>query len=49
MIAAVGDYVQEKGLAGLTLETNKYAPAAHFYRKNGFQDNEYVILMYKEL
>lgn len=49
LLQAVEDYVKEKGLAGLTLETNKYAPAPNFYRKNGFQDNEYVILMYKEV
>ena len=48
LIQAVEEYVKEKGLAGLTLETNKYAPAPNFYRKNGFQDNDYVIVMYKE-
>ena len=48
LLQAVETYVKEKGLAGLTLETNKYAPAPNFYRKNGFQDNEYVIVMYKE-
>lgn len=49
LLQAVENYVKEKSLAGLTLETNKYAPAPIFYRKNGFQDNEYVIVMYKEL
>ena len=49
LLQAVENYVNDKGLAGLTLETNKYAPAPNFYRKNGFQDNEYVIVMYKEL
>ncbi|MBR6642829.1 MAG: GNAT family N-acetyltransferase [Lachnospiraceae bacterium] len=48
LLQAVERYVKKKGLAGMTLETNKYAPAPHFYRKNGFQDNEYVIVMYKE-
>jgi len=48
LLQAVEAYVKEKGLAGITLETNKYAPAPSFYRKNGFQDNEYVIVMYKE-
>lgn len=48
LLQEVENYVKEKGLAGLTLETNKYAPAPGFYRKNGFQDNEYVIVMYKE-
>ena len=48
LLQTVEAYVKEKGLAGLTLETNKYAPAPGFYRKNGFQDNEYVIVMYKE-
>lgn len=41
-------YVKEKGLAGLTLCTNKYAPAPSFYRKNGFSDNEFITFMYKE-
>ena len=49
LIATVEAYIKEKGLAGLTLETNKYAPAPLFYKKNGFAENEYVILMYKEM
>ena len=42
-------YVAEKGLAGITLSTNKYAPAPLFYRKNGFLDCEHVIFMAKEM
>ena len=49
LLKKVEEYSREKGLAGLTLSTNKYAPAPLFYRKNGFQDNEYVVLMYKEI
>ena len=48
LINAAEDYVKEHKLAGLTLCTNKYAPAPNFYRKNGFTDNEYIMFMYKE-
>lgn len=39
----------EKGLAGITLSTNRYAPAPVFYRKNGFADCEHVLFMAKEI
>ena len=42
-------YVREKGLAGITLSTNRYAPAPNFYRKNGFTDCEHVLFMAKEI
>ena len=42
-------YITEKGLAGITLSTNKYAPAPHFYSKNGFMNCEHVIFMAKEM
>ncbi len=42
-------YASERKLAGLTLSTNRYAPAPDFYRKNGFSDNEYIFFMYKEI
>ncbi|MBP3922372.1 MAG: GNAT family N-acetyltransferase [Ruminiclostridium sp.] len=48
LINEVEKYVKEHSLAGLTLCTNKYAPAPHFYRKNGFMDNEFIGFMYKE-
>ena len=48
LINAAEEYVKEHGLAGLTLCTNKYAPAPNFYRKNGFVDNEFIMFMYKE-
>lgn len=48
LINAAEEYVNEHSLAGLTLCTNKYAPAPNFYRKNGFVDNEFIMLMYKE-
>ena len=49
LMNAAEKYVQEHGLAGLTLCTNKYAPARDFYRKNGFTNNEFVMFMYKEV
>lgn len=49
LIRKVEEYVKEKGLAGITLSTNKYAPAPQFYKKNGFTENEYIFFMYKEI
>ena len=48
LINAAEEYVSKHKLAGLTLCTNKYAPAPNFYRKNGFTDNEFIMFMYKE-
>ena len=48
LLKAAEQYSAEHGLAGLTLCTNKYAPARDFYRKNGFSDNEYIVFMFKE-
>lgn len=45
-VTALG-YIKEKGLAGFTLNTNRYTPAPIFYRKNGFCDGEHVLFMYK--
>lgn len=41
-------HVQEKRMAGITLSTNRYAPAADFYRKNGFTGCEHVLFLCKE-
>ena len=49
LLGKVEEYIREKGLAGITLSTNKYAPAPHFYRKNGFVDCEHVLFMAKEM
>ena len=49
LINAAEEYVNKHKLAGLTLCTNKYAPAPNFYRKNGFNDNEFIMFMYKEM
>ena len=49
LLKQVEAYVQEKGLAGITLSTNKYAPAPNFYRKNGLVDCEHVLFMCKEM
>lgn len=49
LIKTAEKYVKKYSLAGLTLCTNKYAPAPAFYHKNGFEDNEAIMFMYKEL
>ncbi len=49
LVGKVEEYVKDKRLAGITLSTNKYAPAPLFYKKNGFAENEYIFFMYKEL
>ena len=48
LLDEIEKYVKENKLAGVTLSTNKYAPAPLFYRKNGFTDCEHVIFMAKE-
>lgn len=47
LIEYLEEYVREHALAGITLLTNKYTPAPDFYRKNGFDQAEHVIFMYK--
>lgn len=49
LLQRLEEYINEKGLAGITLSTNKYAPAPLFYRKNGFVDCEHVLYMCKEM
>lgn len=49
LLKQIEKYINEKGLAGITLSTNKYAPVPAFYRKNGFTDCEHVIFMAKEI
>lgn len=49
LLAQVEAYAAERGLAGLTLSTNRYAPAPLFYRKHGFTDCGHVLFMAKEL
>lgn len=49
LIKHVEQYVLENGLAGITLCTNRHAPAADFYRRNGFRDCEHVLFLCKEM
>lgn len=49
LLNEVEEYVKKHKLAGITLSTNKYAPAPKFYQKNGFANCEHVIFMAKEL
>ena len=49
LLKAVEKYIKEKHLAGVTLSTNKYAPAPKFYEKNGYMNCEHVMFMAKEL
>lgn len=49
LLKRVEEYIKEKGLAGITLLTNKYTPAPKFYRKNGFIDCEHILYMCKEV
>ena len=43
------EYVLEKGLAGITLATNRYVPAPAFYKKNGYFECEHVLYMGKAI
>ena len=49
LLKKVEEYINEKQLAGMTLSTNKYAPAPMFYKKNGFVDCEHILFMCKEM
>lgn len=49
LLKQIEAYIKENGLAGITLSTNKYAPAPDFYQKNGFSVCEHIIFMAKEM
>ena len=49
LIKRVEQYVQENSLAGITLSTNRYAPARQFYKKLGFAECEHVLFLCKEM
>lgn len=49
LLQEIEKYVEEHQLAGITLSTNKYAPAPLFYKRNGFVDCEHVLFMAKEV
>ena len=49
LMGRIEQYVQEKGLAGITLSTNRYAPASAFYHQLGFADCEHVLFLCKEI
>ena len=49
LMTRLEEYVADKGLAGLTLATNRYAPAPDFYRRLGFSDCGHVLFMAKEV
>lgn len=49
LIKELEKYIQEKNLAGITLSTNKYAPAPKFYEKKGFVACDHVLFMAKEI
>lgn len=49
LLKTLEEYVRERGLAGFTLTTNRYAPAPQFYKKNGFVECEPIIMMAKEI
>ena len=49
LLKEVEKYIVSNRLAGITLSTNKYAPAPKFYEKNGFVSCEHVMFMAKEL
>lgn len=49
LMRRVEDDVRRHALGGVTLSTNRYAPAAQFYRKVGFADCGHVLFMAKEM
>ena len=49
LLREVEKYIAKKKLAGITLTTNRYAPAPKFYGKNGFSECGHVMFMAKEM
>lgn len=49
LMHAVEDYIRQHSLAGITLSTNRFAPAAGFYRRHGFTDCGHVLFMAREM
>lgn len=49
LMSRLEEYVARRGLAGLTLSTNRYAPAPEFYQHLGFSDCGHVLFMSKEV
>lgn len=49
LMERVERYVLEKGLAGITLSTNRYAPAREFYKNRGFAECEHVLFLCREI
>lgn len=49
LMGRLEEHVRQHGLAGLTLTTNRYAPAPDFYRRLGFTDCEHVLFMAREV
>lgn len=47
LLRAAEEYARSRGLAGLTLLTNKYMPAKSFYERDGYVPAEHVVFMYK--
>jgi aminoglycoside 6'-N-acetyltransferase I len=43
------NYMKSLGLNGITLLTNRHFPARDFYLKNGFEEAEHVLFLYKIL
>lgn len=48
LLDRAGAHVREQGLAGITLTTNRFAPAPKFYAANGFAPCEHVMFMARE-
>lgn len=48
LMEQVERHVKEKGLAGITLSTNRYVPARQFYRKLGFTECEHVLFLCRQ-
>ena len=49
LLAHAEAYAATEDLAGLTLLTSRYMPAATFYVKHSYLQGDHVVFMYKEL
>jgi GNAT superfamily N-acetyltransferase len=49
LLEAIEGHCRERGLAGVTLLTNRFMPAVPFYERHGYTAGEHVLFMYKVL
>jgi len=49
LLSRIEDYSRSEKLGGVTLLTNRFLPAAGFYKEKGYSEAGHVVFMYKEI